>query len=292
MNSMKTLNFIKSIFLFFVAFAVCACQQQKQTQTIEPIHSFNEVDFSAIELDSLVIFDVDETLTQPTDTYLINEHSPQAKAFKKRLFQQHPEVKDWNVLASIMLLEAPRPLIEPMIVKKIQELKTRGIPVIACTGINTGPYGSLQSLEEWRYNHLKSLGFQGSYGDLIFKVKGLERNPVFYKGILATDLALKGPVLGAFLDQVKLNPHKIVMFDDHLHFLESVQKECKKRGIAFQGYQYQGAHTKPWDEALIQFQADYLIKNKKWINDEEVRQGLFDVKIKTLRIQYTTNNLK
>ncbi|MDP4155670.1 MAG: DUF2608 domain-containing protein, partial [Bacillota bacterium] len=258
---MKKLNFIKSVFLLFISFSICACQQQEKTQPIEPIHSFNDVDFSTIEPNTLVVFDVDETLTQPTDTYLINEHSPQAEAFKKKLFQQHPEVKDWNGLASIMLQEAPRPLIEPVVVQKIKELEARGILVIACTGMNTGPYGSLPTLEEWRYKHLKSLGFQGSYGDLIFKVKGLEQNPVFYKGILATDTELKGPILGAFLDQVRLTPHKIVMFDDHLHFLESVQRECEKRGIAFHGYQYQGAHAKPWDEALIQFQADYLIRN-------------------------------
>lgn len=271
MNSMKKLNIIKSVFLLFIAFAVCACQHQKQTQPIEPIHFFKEVNFSAIERDTLVVFDVDETLTQPTDTYLINEHSLQAKAFKKKLFGQHPEVKDWNGLASIMLQEAPRPLIEPIVVHKIKELEARHILMIVCTGMNTGSYGSLPSLEEWRYNHLKSLGFQGSYKNLVFKVNGFNRNPIFYKGVLSTDLESKGPVLGAFLDQLKLKPHKIVMFDDDLPCLQSVQQECEKRGIAFQGYQYQGTHAKPWEEALIQFQADYLIKHKKWLSDDEVR---------------------
>ena len=150
--------------------------------------------------------------------------------------------------------------------------------MIVCTGMNTGPYGSLPSLEEWRYSHLKSLGFQGSYGDLIFSLPNFKRNPVFYKGVLATDLESKGPVLGAFLDQVGLKPHKIVMFDDHLSDLQSVQKECEKRGIAFQGYQYQRAHSKPWDEALIQFQAEYLIKHKRWLNDEEVRHLMIQQK--------------
>lgn len=262
-----------------MSLSICACQHQKQTQSIEPIHSFNVVDFHAIEPNTLVVFDVDETLTQPTDTYLINEHSPQAEAFKKKLFQQHPEVKDWNALASIMLQEAPRPLIEPIVVQKIKELEARHILMIVCTGMNTGPYGSLPSLEEWRYNSLKSLGFQGSYESLVFKINGFNRNPVFYKGVLSTDLEVKGPVLGAFLDQVKLKPHKIVMFDDDLPCLQSVQKECEKRGIAFQGYQYQRAHSKPWDKALIQFQADYLIKHKKWLNDDEVRFLMMQKKV-------------
>lgn len=264
------INHINILFLLFIAWPLCACQPQKKIQDVEVIHSFNEVNFNAIESDTMVIFDVDETLTQPTDTYLINEHSPQAAAFKKKLFLHHLDVKDWDALASIMLQEAPRPLVEPIVVQKIKELKARHILIIACTSMNTGPYGGVSSLEEWRYSHLKSLEFQGSYENFIFKVNRFNRNPVFYKGILSTDLELKGPVLGTFLDQIKLKPHKIVMFDDDLSCLQSVQKECEKRAIAFQGYHYQGAHSKPWDEALIQFQADYLIKNKKWLNDEEV----------------------
>ena len=64
------------------------------------------------------------------------------------------------------------------------------------------------------------------------------------------------------------------MRQNPLSCLQSVQKECDKRGIVFQGYQYQGAHSKSWNEALIQFQAEYLSKNKKWLNDDEVRQKL------------------
>ncbi|MBA3814482.1 MAG: DUF2608 domain-containing protein [Alphaproteobacteria bacterium] len=105
-------------------------------------------------------------------------------------------------------------------------------------------------------------------------INGFNRNPVFYKGILSTDLEVKGPVLGAFLDQVKLKPHKIVMFDDDLPCLQSVQQECEKRGIAFHGYQYLGAHAKPWDEAIVQFQADYLIKHKKWLNNDEAKKKI------------------
>jgi hypothetical protein len=71
---MTKLTFIQSIFLFIISLSICACLHQKKTQAIESIHSFNEVNFNTIETDTLVVFDVDETLTQPTDTYLINEH--------------------------------------------------------------------------------------------------------------------------------------------------------------------------------------------------------------------------
>ncbi len=266
---MRQLGCVKNVFLLVLTLFVCSCQHYL-IQRIEPIHSFEEVDFTSIEPETLVIFDVDETLIQPLDAYLINEHTPKAEEFKKHLFRKHPEVKDWNELTSLMLQQAQRPLLEPIIVEKIQELKRRNVLVIACTGMNIGSYGRFQSLEKWRYTHLKSLGFEGNYENLVLRLNGFKRNPGFYKGILSTDLESKGPAVGAFLDQIGLHPQKIVMFDDTLEgALLSVQKECEKRGILFQGYQYKGFKEKPWNESLIQFQAKHLIQYKKWLSDKE-----------------------
>ena len=267
---MKNSNIIKSFIFLAITFLVYAVKLQADS-FIQPIHSFNEVNFNDIQPNTLVVFDVDDTLIQPIDSYVFNEHSAQGKTFRNKLIQEHPEVQNWDELSAIVLQEAERPLIEPIIIQKVHELKQRGIPVIACTGMNTGPHGPLPSLEEWRYEHLKSLGFQGSYDNLIFKNKGFKRNPGFYKGVLSTDLEDKGPILMVFLDQLNLKPKVIEMFDDHLPYLESVQKECKKQGISFHGYHYKNSRSIPWDEALIQFQADYLIKHKEWLSDEEGR---------------------
>jgi hypothetical protein len=185
-----------------------------QDSAIKEIYSFNEVDFNTIQPDTLVIFDVDDTLIQPKDAYLTNEHTPQGQAFEKKLLKKYPEIKNWDYLASIMLQQAELPLIEPCIIPIINALKKRNIPVIACTSMNTGPYGILPTMEQWRYEQLKSLGFEGSYADKIIHFDSFTRKPVFYKGILATDLALKGPPLGAFLNAMQLRPKKIIMFDD------------------------------------------------------------------------------
>ncbi len=242
-----------------------------RAQPIKTIHSFAEVDFNAIKTDTLVLIDVDETLIQPTDTYSINEHTPQAEEFRKKLLIKHPEIKNWDIYADISLREVERPLIEPMIIQKISALQKRGVPVIAVTAMNTGKFGPLERIEAWRYDHLKSFGFQGSFADLIIDVPLENHKPVFYKGILATDTLLKGPVIIAFLDTIQYVPKKIIMFDDTLEYLESVLKECRKRNIAFQGYLYARAITKPWDEELIEFQAEYLIQHKKWLRDDEAR---------------------
>ncbi|AIL13402.1 hypothetical protein IM40_07685 [Candidatus Paracaedimonas acanthamoebae] len=260
----------KNILSLFLILLVCACKSN-HPQQIEPIQSFNAIDFNSIKPGSLVIFDVDETLIQPVDTFLVNEHTPQGKAFRQKLIQTYPILKSDNHIASIMLQEAQRPLLEPNVIHHINRLKNSGVFVIACTGMNTGPYGIHNSLEEWRYNHLKSLDFEGSFNDIVLKISYSGRNPVFYKGLLATDLKPKGPIVGIFIDALKLKPQNIIMIDDDYDYLLSVKNECEKRNISFQGYEYKGSKTLPWDEDLVQFQADYLVKHKKWLSDKAVR---------------------
>lgn len=238
---------------------------------IKTINSFNQIDFVTIKAGSLVIFDIDETLVQPTDTYSINEHSPQAIAFQKKMVSKHPEITNWDIYADI-LRDVQRPLLEPMVIKKIAELQRRGIPVITVTAMNTGKHGTIEKMEAWRYDHLASLGFRGSFADLMLDLPLKNHKPVFYKGILATDtLTNKGQVIFGFLDNINYVPKKIVMFDDTIEFLQSALQECRKRNIDFQGYLYTGAITKSWDEELIEFQAEYLIEHKKWLKDEEAR---------------------
>lgn len=242
----------------------------KSYYKITPIASFAEVDFNAIDRDTLVVFDVDETLIQPVDMYYINEGSPQAQAVKKKLIEGHPEIKDWDEYMDILIKQVQRPLLEPMVIAKINALQKIGVIVIAVTAMNTGKYGQYDRLERWRYEHLGSFGFEGSFNDLIIDFEMNNKKPVFYKGILATDTLLKGPVLFAFLDRINHRPKKIIMFDDSKEYLESVAEESKKHGVKFQGYWYKGAHEKAWDQVVIEYQIEHLLKHKKWISDDEV----------------------
>lgn len=277
------LNKSNQIFKFFVAIGMLAISifiyrsLYFGVKPIIPIQSFNEVNFDEIKQNTLVIFDTDNTLIQPSDAYLVNEHTPQEIEFRKKLFIDNPQVKDWDLLGSIVLLQAQRPLIEPIVISKINSLKNRNIPVIVLTGMNTGRYGNspaslVPSMEKWRYEQLKSLGFEGSFQDIDFKFDSFKHKPVFYKGITASDTEDKGPVLGAFLDKIKLHPQEIVMFDDTIGDLESVKAEAEKRNIKFKGYLYQGAITKPWNEKLFKFQSDYLIKHHQWLSDEQAQK--------------------
>ncbi len=263
-------------FYTFLLFALLAgCAANNQTITIKSIQSYDQVNFENItDPATVVLFDVDETLIQPEDTYLINEHSERGLKFRQSLIQKHPEISKMHDIGGIILDQAARPLIEKEVINKISTLKKNNINVFAITAMNTGEYSNIGRMERWRYEHLKKLGFEGTYQNDDFYLQGFKRKPVFYKSIIATDLEDKGEVLMAVLDKINLRPRKIIMFDDTLEFLYSVEKECKKRGIIFFGYHYNGAKKKNWDENLISYQAEYLIKHKKWLSDAEVKEKM------------------
>ncbi|HEV2601951.1 MAG TPA: DUF2608 domain-containing protein [Candidatus Babeliales bacterium] len=237
---------------------------------IQTIHSFNEVDFDAIDTDTLVLFDVDETLVQPIDTAFTKNWAKRDN-FQKKLIAEHPEIKNWDIYMSIAVTDIPRPLLEPMIIDTIAKLQNRGVAVIACTAMETGKYATIEKLEAWRYNHLASLGFHGSFANIMVNLPTKARNPVFYKGVLVTDSELKGPIVFSFLDYIHRTPKKIILFDDYMPQLKSIEQACKENNISFQGYHYEGAIEKPWDDELIQFQAEYLLKNKQWLPDADAR---------------------
>ena len=129
-------------------------------------------------------------------------------------------------------------------------------------------------MEAWRYGQLKGVGFEGSFPDTVFKIPEFQRNPVFFRGIIATDLEDKGKVLEVVLDKLGITPPEIVMFDDTLEHLQSVAKICREHKIPFEGYHYKGAKIKPWNEKLIRFQAETLMHKKIWVSDHLAKMRL------------------
>ena len=258
------LTFIILCITSVILYSFTKCQN-----AIIEIYSFNQVDFDAIPSDTLVIFDVDETLIKPVDNYALNELKPEVKEFRQQTFPKDQH----DLLHGIMLSQAARPLIEPYIVNVVNKLKERGTSVIACTAMHTGKKATFDRFEIWRYNQLKSVGFKGSFEDQDIAFSGFKSKPIFYQGILAADRETKGATIGAFLDYMHLHPKKIIMFDDRTDHLKTIQNECCKRKIEFVGYNYLGGNsTVPWDKELSKFQVDYLIEYHHWLPDVQARK--------------------
>jgi hypothetical protein len=252
--------------LFVVSLTSCIYWHE----SIVSVNSYNEIDFAAIDEKTLVIFDVDETLIQPDDAYVMHEFGSDTKQLQHEFKQRYPH-NHWIHFESLITEQASRSLIEPEIIQIIRQLQEKGITVIACTYMKSGPYGHIKALEEWRYNHLKHIGFIGAYENLIVRFSSNNAHPLFYRGILITDAQEKGPVLGAWLDAMHIHPPEIIVFDDYMENITSIARECRKRNITFVGYHYQGAKKKKLDIPTARWQLEKLIESGQWISDEDVQ---------------------
>lgn len=100
MITIKLYPSVLSVILTILLAGCCGIFEREQRYIITPIASFNQVDFNAIDTDTLVIFDVDETLIQPIDMYPANEGSPEAAQFRNYLVQTYHNV-DWEKLPAL-----------------------------------------------------------------------------------------------------------------------------------------------------------------------------------------------
>jgi hypothetical protein len=248
--------------------------QKGQDKSFPELSSHKNFPLQSVEPGTLVLYDVDETLVQPTDVYLVNEQSPEARTLIQNFQKENPTFRGWDNLVSVLLRDAHRPLIEVSVLDVIQKIRKQGGKVIALTSMNTGRVGFYDKMEKWRYEHLRFLGFVGDFGNHVFKFSGFKRRPLFYQGILAADLEDKGKVLGAFLRKIGWTPHKIIAIDDDLMALKVIRAYCEKASIPFRGYLYMGYTKKAWDEKLVRFQAHHLLKKKKWLSDTEAKSQM------------------
>ncbi len=252
-----------------------SCQQYQQ---IERYREVQEV-FDAADVQTLIIFDVDNTLIIAADGIISRETYPPLW-FSICAALKHPSLifkntREW--LGGIVGQQAERFVLDPDIVRYIAQLRKQKCNVIALSLLQTGSVGTIKSLQEWRARMLQSFGidFQGQFEDAVFSTlpKYNGNYPCLCKGVLCTNQQPKGAALGAFLDYYHLKPGRIIAFDDFVYypFLDSIAQECARRGIPFTGYQVVTAKKfiKPWNNRRAHVQLDYVMKHGQWLSDKQ-----------------------
>lgn len=247
---------------------------------VEQLTSIKEI-LSEADANDLVVFDVDQTLIIPQDMLL----RPCGHAFLQKFLSAFvfttPEDRIHN-LTSLMLLQRTIELVDQDLPLLISELQKRPCKTIALTAMVTGRLGNISHMEDWRYHELKSLGIDFSeafpyYNHIVFgDLRERGPFPIFKNGILCSAKNTKGEVLEAFLHRVKWQPKRVFFIDDHLPFLESVQKHMNKADIDFIGIHYRAIDTfeDVFDENMAQLQLQHLIQKEVWISDVELKSSL------------------
>ena len=260
---------------------------------VNEIHDFSLIAQQINQMDeqSLVVFDIDNTLMIPKDHIL----RPCNVVLFNRLFQNflnNPKIVERNkyppnYLSSQLILGWNPELIDPTVASLIKEIQDKKIKVIALTNTQTGPFGAIKLMEDLRFIHLFKLGIdfrQAFYKELqlVFPEAAIKGGtfPIYKRGILFTANATKGKVLKAFLKKIHWKPKSLFFIDDNKIFIDSVEKEMKKMGIDVTSFHFKGLELLPCeiDEKIAEFQFDYLVKNGKWIHDQEAKTLLYQIK--------------
>lgn len=221
----------------------------KNKLNIVTINSIKEIVpyFDKANHNTLIIFDIDSTLTIPSDQYLqrqtINNYKDIYKKYTNTLTEnQH------RMFLHLIIVESPSILVEketPLIIKNLQN---NNVKLIGFTSSKLGALGDLPSFPEWRYQELKRLGidfiniFPGKtifseFYDLNGDHVGIEKG-IVYSGYKNT----KGSLLKRTLDELKLYPKQIMFIDDKVNNVISILEaskvilpKCKVIGFHYKG---------------------------------------------------------
>jgi hypothetical protein len=216
--------------------------------------------------DSIIFVDIDDTIITPV-----------SKTFRKAPYNKliddikkdQSKYKNYEEIVSNWRLQRKAMLIDSDWLNTLLELKKQ-YRVYGLTKMDTGKFGNINSMEEWRYNELQSLGI--TFFDDNTIPQGFINNAAFYKGLFITGSNSKSQTLLHYLKY--LNTDTFVMIDDRAEHLEDIKQFCDKSSIKFIGILFDGLEKfkdiPKHDVALLQ--KSYLIEHAKWLEDEEAEK--------------------
>lgn len=219
-----------------------------------------------IPAEALIFLDVDDTIITPKSVTFrkppYNQMIDRIKANKNNYDNFEEIVSNWRLQRKVMLIDE----------EWAQVLNTlkNDYSVYALTQMNTGQFGNIDSVEDWRYKELKSLSIEFSDNEKLTIFSPAKKDDaVFYKGIFITGNHSKSGTLAKFSKALQAN--FIVFVDNRKDHLKDVKEYCEKNKIGFLGILFDGLKNlsgEP-DPKLAEFQEQYLIENAQWLEDTE-----------------------
>ena len=274
----------KLILPSIIATALSSCWPSHNIHTVKNFDKL-EQEISALDENSLVVFDVDDTLIAKKDKiirhvtvpykqlWLVVKYGPQVANKEKRLY-----------VFSRILKDAPRELTDKQLPCIIKQLKKRGTKIIALTNGESGRLGVIENFSDFRLQEFEELGL--NFSDSFPTTKSLEIQvkapthdgmlPLFKRGIICGNRVDKGQVLASFLCQLQWKPKRVIFIDDDKKFVTQVAVAMKQEEIDFLGLHYikqkLEAETTTIDLTVADFQFNHLLKHDEWLSDEQVKK--------------------
>ncbi len=243
------------IFNSFILAAIAVIAQAHAE--ISQINTLDEVVKSYKEADqeTLALFDIDMVILQPKDPAFQMANMKRFSPICKKVIQQLPSEKR-DLFLILTTVSSDPVLIDAQMPVLLDDLTKRNVPKMALTGNFTGKFGSIENMEEWKINHLSTVGINFSQGapyeeTIVFRDLPSYRQhySTYTKGILFVNGSTcpKGEALIAFLKKTSHKPKKVIFIDDREENLKSVESTLKQfdESIAFVGLHFTGAKDYP-----------------------------------------------
>lgn len=246
-----------------------------------------------INQDTFIFIDVDRTLIMPVDKIFLFDNGQnkylsflddwykseiQNPKNQQRKLQYTKAFSMWRKQRKVRILDENW-------FEFIAKAKQKGATVLAISNVQPGPFGVLPSTEDWRINDLAALGltFSDLYNeqaiiiDTVPKIEG-SPFPLLKKGVYCVGDYPKGKAIVGLLKKINKKVSTIICFDDRLKYVEEEQESIKNynKNILFTAFHFRGAERvlgKP-DPEVSEFQINYLLKNLKWLSDDEAVKEL------------------
>lgn len=227
------------------------CGRIVETSQFEEILAYVE----SLPQNTIVLCDLDNTLMMPKD--LLGSVA-WADHLQHKLHLKGVSKKDAAIVEQIFW-KAVQPYIEmrtvdPKTAEVIQQLKLRGVPVLALTA--RFPYELEHTLKQ-----LHSIGLDFSQQAAIPKKPfwmDLEHAALYEQGIIfASTVNKKSTVLLKFLEFYPSEIQQLIFIDDKQHHVEDVEQCCRQQGIDCLAVRFSGA-----DQYIEQF--DPVAAESQW----------------------------
>lgn len=280
---MKKFCIFKLISIVFVSTISLAYSHIEVVKTIED-HRVKEV-FSNLSPDkSIVLFDCDDVLFHSSDAALQRTTLPQLM----KLLSTELPARELGQLVPQITRSAEKEPLEQGMFSTIKYLQARNIPMFVLTQCSSD-----EEVREERFEKLSNLGIDFSSSlrntrchefivpESELKLKPFQTHttkPIYDSGIIYCGSAPKGLVLSEFLKFIPIKSSfeelQVVFIDDAERNLIDVESTCSSLGIRkFTGIHYTaiGEIHKIISERALQFQLNYLLRNRLWLTDEDAR---------------------
>ncbi|MDX1924111.1 MAG: DUF2608 domain-containing protein [Rickettsiaceae bacterium] len=260
---------MKLLFNLLGVLFILSTLQLAEAQALFPvIKNSNEIlrYLERIPQNSIIFVDIDDTIITPeSKTFRRAPYNKLIDGIKKH----KSKYKNYEEIVSNWRLQRKPMLIDPNWPDTLLALKKK-YRLYGLTKMDTGKFGNINSMEEWRYKELQSLGITFSNDNTVPQVS--INNASFYRGLFITGANSKSQTILYYLKY--LEAKTFVMIDDREEHLKDIKQFCDNNSIKFIGILFNGLvkfKDAPKPEVTL-FQKNYLIEHAQWLEDEQVEK--------------------